>query len=329
MYTFSEVYGNNQIIKSLQSSIKRGKISHSYIFAGNPGSGKKLIANTFAKTILCKMEGINPCKNCKSCIVFDTLNHPDILYISSEKESIGVDLVRENINKSINILPYGKHKIIIMERACTMTHAAQNALLKTLEEPPQYSLIILLVNNVNNLLHTILSRCVTYNVGILNDSEMLEYLNSKNIKCDPVYLSYAQGNIGVLNKLLEDHKFNDILNFTVKFLFELNKQSVSGIFKYFKILESYKEDISTVLEIMQLFLRDCIVLKQFSHIKVEKYLILKDFLNLLYPYIQNSNCSSLIKKLEAVNFGIFALRQNANFQLAMEVMLFNIRKNEP
>ena len=151
MYSFEEIVGHKEIIEGLQQGIKSKKVSHSYIFDGIEGIGKKTLAYAYAKTLQCLKEGISPCNECISCRSFDSGNHPDVFFIKSEKKNLGVDEIREGILKEMEIKPYKyKYKIFIVENADNMTVQAQNALLKTIEEPPAYGIIILFLPIMNN-----------------------------------------------------------------------------------------------------------------------------------------------------------------------------------
>lgn len=259
---------------------------HSYIFCGENSKYAD-----FAKSILCD-KGVDnkPCHICKSCVTFEANNHPDVIYVQSEKLTIGVDIVREQINKHINIKPYGNHKIVIIKDAHTLTEAAQNALLKTLEEPPKYAIMILLAHTTSNFLPTLISRCA-------------------------IIRAQQNNNIG---------NYISAQDFTINFLLDLGTQSLDGVFNLFKILEKNKENIEPILDTMQMFFRDCLVLKQ---TRKEDFVTQKDKLNTMVHYIESATEDNLIKRLEAVNFGMYALNKNANFQMAMELMLLNIRQN--
>ena len=165
MQEIEKVLGHEEVIKHLQNAAAMDKVSHSYIFAGEKGSGKKLLAKLFAMTLQCEKHGKEPCLQCSSCKKAMNRNHPDIIYVSHEKpNSIGIEDIREQLIADVDIKPYtGPYKVYIVDEAEKLTVQAQNALLKTIEEPPVYAVIMLLVNNGATLLPTIASRCVTLN----------------------------------------------------------------------------------------------------------------------------------------------------------------------
>ena len=178
MQEVKNVLGHEEILKHLQNAAAMEQVSHSYIFAGEKGSGKKLLAKLFAMTLQCEEHGKEPCLHCSSCKKAMNRNHPDIIYINHEKPaSIGIEDIREQLIGDVAINPYkGPYKIYIVDEAEKLTVQAQNALLKTIEEPPAYAVILLLVNNEGALLPTISSRCVTLNFKPVRDEVIKKYL---------------------------------------------------------------------------------------------------------------------------------------------------------
>ena len=175
---FEEILGNEMVKDHFKKAIENHKISHAYILTGEAGMGRKSIANAFAMTLLCEKGGSEPCMTCHSCKQVMSGNHPDLIYVKHEKPgSIGVDDVREQINDTIMIRPYSSYyKIYIVDEAEKMTVQAQNALLKTIEEPPSYAVIILITTNQEAFLPTILSRCVQMKLKPLKDFTIKSYL---------------------------------------------------------------------------------------------------------------------------------------------------------
>ena len=178
MVGFNNVIGHEEIIRHLQNAIKTGKISHSYIFAGEPGSGKRLLAGIYAMTLQCEEGGENACGKCESCKRAIGKNHPDIIMVKHEKpNTISIDEIREQVVNDVDIKPYSSpYKIYIIPDAEIMTPQAQNALLKTIEEPPEYAVIMLLTSNIDGLLPTIRSRCVRLDLKVVDDGLVKKYL---------------------------------------------------------------------------------------------------------------------------------------------------------
>ena len=159
---FKNIIGNTEVKDYLIKSVKQKNILHSYLFLGTSGIGKRLIAKAFAKKILCLQDSEDEC-TCKSCICFDGFNHPDFYLINEAGEKIKVDEIREITEKVIEKPIISNKKVYIINDAEKMTKEAQNCLLKTLEEPPEFAVLILITSNENLLLTTVKSRCMKIN----------------------------------------------------------------------------------------------------------------------------------------------------------------------
>lgn len=172
MSGFKDVVGHKDIIQYIQNAVEQDKVSHAYILNGAKGSGKKMLAKLFAMTLQCENSQSEPCGECRSCRQADSGNQPDIITIQHEKPgSISVDDIREQLNGDIMIKPYSnRYKIYIIPEADLLTVQAQNALLKTIEEPPEYAIIFLLTENADSLLPTIRSRCVMLKLRNIKDT---------------------------------------------------------------------------------------------------------------------------------------------------------------
>lgn len=327
MYTFEEIKGNQFIIKSLQNSIKYNKVSHCYIFDGQVGMGKKLLAKTFAKTLQCEKKDITPCNECVSCRSFDTFNQPDIIYIEPKKSTIGVEEIREKINRNIEIKPYKyEYKIIIIDYACTMTHSAQNAILKTIENPPKYGIFLFLTTNIYNFLPTLVSRSIIFKLKPVSNEEIKDYLKQNTSISDNLldfYAVCAQGNIGYVNKLINDENFFNTRETIINIITSLDNKDLEGVFSQFKVLEQYKFNLDEVLDIMCLFLRDSIMATEVGI----NYILQKDKVDIILNYKRNLTLKSLLNKLDAVFEAKESLKQNGNFQMTIEVMMLKLRQS--
>jgi len=242
MNTFEEIVGHKEVIKSLQQGIKNKKISHSYIIDGLDGIGKKTIAFTYAKTLQCLKGGITPCNECTSCRAFDSLNHPDVFFITPSKRSLGVDQVRDNIQKDVETKPYKyKYKIYIVENADKMTIQAQNALLKTIEEPPPYGIIILISTNIKQFLPTIISRCFLIKLKPLRFDEIKEYFISNNQVQDgkiDLYIPFSDGSIGKVKEIMKSDYFTNARDNIIRWSEEIRNENLIDLFEIQQEMES-------------------------------------------------------------------------------------------
>ena len=216
MSTFKDIVGQEQLKEHLENAIQLNKVSHAYIINGERSSGKEFIAKTFAMALQCEnRQGTEPCQECHSCKQALSSNHPDIIFISHEKpNTISVDDIRSQINGDVAIKPYsGPKKIYIMNEGEKMTVQAQNALLKTLEEPPEYAVIIILTSNVNAFLPTIVSRCVVLNMKPVKDEQIKKFLMEEmeipSYKAD-ICVAFARGNVGKARLLAKSEEFDKV-----------------------------------------------------------------------------------------------------------------------
>lgn len=335
MYEFNDIKGNDSIVKNLKSAIFYNKISHAYIINAPKGFGKKLIANSFAKAVQCEnskgvsVKDVASCGHCVSCRTFDDGCHTDVIYVNASKgKSIGVDDIREQIGKNIELKPYKyRYKIFIVNNADTMTVQAQNALLKTIEEPPEYGLFILLSENYNNFLPTILSRCVMFKLKPLCYDIVVKYLkNNFDISDDEacLYASYSQGNIGKAVEILSSERFTEIRNMVMEFVNNFPQKDFIDIFSDVSVFEEYKEDIMTVMDILYLCYRDMIVLKCFNI--DDRFVIQKDKKGMFKAIIEKFSLKQLFLGAGAVSEAKYRLQNNANFQMTVENLFFKLKE---
>lgn len=183
--TFEEVSGQEHIVKTLKNAIATNKIAHAYLFCGPRGTGKTTMAKLFAKALNCD-EGLgHQCNKCENCIAINEGSHPDVIEIDAASNN-GVEEVRDLIDKVKYGTILGKYKVYIIDEVHMMSTGAFNALLKTLEEPPEHVIFILATTEPNKILPTILSRCQRYDFTKLSDDEirnrLKEVLKKENIE---------------------------------------------------------------------------------------------------------------------------------------------------
>lgn len=246
---FDNLLGNDRIKQLLKESVKKDNVLHSYLFYGIDGIGKKLFALNFAKMILCNNSYNKPCDKCKSCIEFDTNNNPDFFLIEPDGNSIKIDQIRE-MQKSILEKPINStKKIYIINNSETMTKEAQNCLLKTLEEPQQFIVIILISSNENNILATVKSRCTKIYFEKLTDSNLKNYFNDTDL--DEKMLKLCNGSISKGMKVIE---IKQILKQIEIFTESLETADELTVINQNEIFYNNKDDINLLLEYMYILL---------------------------------------------------------------------------
>lgn len=289
---FDAIIGNDEIKEYLLKSLKKDKICQSYLFGGTQGIGKLLIAKEFAKRILCLEKNQQNC-TCKSCQCFEGSNHPDYFVVNEEGQTIKIDQIREITNKVIEQPIVSDKKVYIINDCDKMTVEAQNCLLKTLEEPPEFTIIILITSNENILLNTIKSRCMLIKFKDIPNEILKNYAIQQlgyEQMTDNLVKSF-NGSIGkaMLQKQNQEKylKIEGLIN-------DLATQNIITIMNESKILYD-KENINIILEYMII----CLYSKKEENLK----------------YI---DC------IEKVNHCLVKLKSNANFDMSLDTMLFEI-----
>ena len=180
MYDLKDIVGHENIKEFIHNVLASKKIPHAFIFEGEKGCGKMLTAKTFAKILQCKEDEYGICSKCKSCLQMESNNQPDVIVVQKSKKNYTIDDIRSGLTSDIGIKPHaGPYKIYIVPEAHTLREDAQNAILKTIEEPPEYAIIILLAENADTLLATIRSRCVTIKFNMVDTIKITKYLMEK------------------------------------------------------------------------------------------------------------------------------------------------------
>ena len=326
---FQEIIGQESIVEHLQRAIEGGRVSHAYILVGERSAGKEFIANVFAKALQCEhYHDGEPCCDCQSCGQADHGNQPDIIKVQHEKpNTIGVDDVRSMIG-DVMIKPYSsKWKVYIINEAEKMTVQAQNALLKTLEEPPAYVVILLLATNLETLLPTIQSRCVILNMKPVADDMVKEYL-MKEIKVPEykaeVCAAFARGNIGRAKALASSEEFDNIKTDAVGLLKHIRDMEIGEIVASIKKISEYQFDINDYLDILSVWYRDVLLFKATNDVN---HLIFRDEIQYIMKTSDESSYEGIENILDALEKAKARLKANVNFDLTMELLLLAIKEN--
>lgn len=329
MARFQDIVGQEQIKEHLQSALITGKISHAYIINGERFSGKEFIAQIFAMALQCEKEDKEPCHECHSCKQALSFNQPDIIRVTHEKpNTISVDDVRTQINNDIAIKPYSSpYKVYIISEAEKMTPQAQNALLKTLEEPPAYAVILLLTSNVNSLLQTILSRCVILNMKPVSDELMREYLMKEmqipDYKAE-VCTAFARGNVGKAKMLASSEEFENVKLEALSMLKGIKNIDVTDMIAAIKRVNEYKMDVNDYLDIICIWYRDILLFKATNDVN---HLVFREEVQNIRKVAGRTSYEGLESVLQALETAKNRLNANVNFDLTMELLLLEIKEN--
>ena len=329
MSGFKDVVGHKDIIQYMKNAIEQKKLSHAYIVNGQRGSGKKLLSRLFAMTLQCESGQNEPCGTCRSCEQTKNGNQPDIITISHEKpNSISVDEIRQQVNGDILIKPYSSpYKIYIIPEADLMTVQAQNALLKTLEEPPEYAIIFLLTENADTLLSTIRSRCVMLKLRNIKDKLVKKYLMEELQVPDyqaELCAAFAQGNIGRAAMLAKSEHFNEIKEEAIQLMKYIDQMELAEIVSAIKQINKYKLEVTDYLDIITIWYRDVLLYKATKDVAG---LVFSDQLKFIKEKASKSSYEGIERILSSIETAKQRIRANVNFDLLMELLLLTMKEN--
>ena len=320
---FKDVLGHSRPITLLQRAITNEKVANSYLFLGSEGIGKKYVALQFAKTLNClEGDGGEACDHCISCKKIDHALHPDVLIIEPEGQNIKVDQVRQ-LQKELAYRPYeAKRRVCILTAADRMAPHIPNTLLKTLEEPPLHTVIILLANNPRFILPTILSRCQPVRFNPLPIPLVSKWLmEDKGFNQAEAHLLalLSEGSPGKALEIQEEIRQisrQDLL----KEWAGLKSLSLERIGSWVESLPSQRESLLLMLEVAKTLLRDLIMVKA---LKKGAKLIHSDLRQVMESMAMNWSLPSLLKRMEILQQTTLAIKANANTSLALEAMMLS------
>ena len=329
MGSFKDVVGHNDIITYIQNSIANDQVSHAYIINGERGSGKKLLAKLFAMTLQCEEHGKDPCNLCHSCVQAQSNNHPDIIWVNHASPNlIKVQEVREQVVETVEIRPYqSPYKVYIIPQADLMNEQAQNAILKSIEEPPEYVVFLLLTDNAEKLLPTIRSRCIMLKLRNIKDELIRKYLAEKlgaDEQMAAICAAYAQGNLGKAIALASSDHFNAIRDEVLHLMNYIHDMKVAEIVEAVKRSAVYKVEVEDYLDLITVWYRDVLLYKATKDIDK---LVFSDQISAVKEQAKQSSYEGLELILESIEKAKARLKANVNFELTMELLFLTIKEN--
>lgn len=327
MLSFTEIVGHEQIKEHMQAAIRDKKPFHAYLFQGEEGVGKEALARTFAAGLQCQSESADkPCKECVSCRQMESGNQPDVIWVTREKASLGVDEIREQLCNTMDIKPFSSpYKIYLVPEAEKMTEAAQNALLKTIEEPPEYGIVILMTSNISALLPTIQSRCLTMEFRPLSTAVVESYVKEH---CQvPDYqarasAAFAQGNLGKAMRYAKSEDFIERKDHIISLLRHVEQMDLSEMLAVIKDLGTRKDEVRDYIDLMVLWYRDVLLFKATKDIN---QLLFQDEASYISREASHRSYEKIEEILQAFEKAKVRLRANVNFDITMELMLLTLK----
>lgn len=322
---FEKIIGHYKIVNFFKTAIKNDRLAHAYVFEGPQGVGKKITAMEFAKAINCK-NGDLGCEICSSCVKINNNNHPDINIIKPDGNSIKNKHIEEFQN-NILLKPYeSNRKVFIIEASDTMTISAQNRLLKILEEPPQYAVIILITQSSHSLLPTIRSRSQMIKFNRVSKKLIEDYLvenyntGDKDIS---IFAGFSDGSLGKAISLYESEEFNNRREKVLDIIDEIIRGEKHKLLDSVDFFEKNKEHISEILDFFIIWFRDLLLLAETEE---DRYLLNIDKKNTLEIHVGRVSLVSIAKSISVVEKARKNIEANVNFSLSIETMLLNLQE---
>lgn len=340
MDKYSGIIGRKQLISSFKEAILTNKLSSTYIFSGDVGIGKKTLAREFSKILQCeevnkKIEdktinenNLIACDKCASCIKANKKSNTDIIVISNveNKKSISIDEIRKTFIEDAQIKPYeNKYKIYIIDNAHLLTKQAQNAMLKTIEEPPKYAIIFLLATSSTLLLETIRSRSITYEIQPLSDDVVKEYLKENTDKNEDEIdfsVSLADGKIGKALLILNDENISSTKEAVLKLLLNMDSMSVKDIVLHLRNVKQTNE-IDIYLDIMLMWFRDILI---FASTYDANSITFNKYVTTIGKQAKILSYTSIEEITKSIHTARERLAANVNFDLTMQLLFTKIKE---
>ncbi|MEP9411257.1 MAG: DNA polymerase III subunit delta' [Candidatus Brocadia sp.] len=332
--SFKIISCQDRIVKLFQNAILNDRLAHAYILAGQEGIGKTLFSKELAKTIFCQHPGIDACDTCNSCQRIANDNFPDLFFILPEKNSrvIKIDQLKY-LQDVLNVKPLeSKHKIVIIQSADKMNEEASNCLLKTLEEPPSYAIILLIVTSLESVRETIRSRCQIVRFSPLStavvkdilinqfqldnrQAERLAFVSNGSIE-RAISLSGTDAlekKNWLVDRILK-LSMNDNLTFSKELFDEWHIQDM-------EVLEEKRSQVKELMFSILLYYRDLLVCKTG---KSELPIHYVDWKDALISKSKSLSEDALFRIINVIKTSLEHLDHNANITLLLENMISKI-----
>jgi DNA polymerase-3 subunit delta' len=323
--SFSSIYGHHRQISMLQRSIAQGRVGHAYLFGGLAGIGKKTLALAFAQTLNCERSGEtkDACGQCPPCRKMLSGSHPDVLQVSTERQFLRIDDVRE-IQNQMTFRPLdGRLRIVIIDDADKMNEQAANALLKTLEEPTSSNILILISARPYWLPQTILSRCRHLRFNPLSAGLVEKYLVERAQMTGEQASLLANLSGGSIAKAL-DLNNEEMTVYREEFTARLaatTRTDPMSLIALASFLGQDKNDIRQGLEMLKSIFRDALVYKETGSVQMVAN---SDCLGLIASLAGRLGGDDMLQNIARVDRSMETLEMNVNKSLTLEAMAFKL-----
>lgn len=323
---FSDIQGQDKAIHILQRAIQNQHIAHAYLFTGPEGVGKKNTALALAQYLNCEAadpQTFSSCGQCASCIQIECGSHPDLIFLEPDGNSIKIEQIRNLLSK-ISLRNYeSTYKVAIINDAHLMTEQAANCLLKTLEEPTDNTVFILVTSQVQNLPITILSRCQQVLFNILPSvviQDILQRLHPERQSQIGLASALSQGSLSTAEVLLANEEIAAARQDFYRFLNQLEQLNPADIILWCEQWDKNKKMVRSLLELAQLWYHDLLILRITGRLEL---LVNQDYLAQLKA--QQQEPQTLLQVLQYFQTAISQLESNASPRLVLEVVLLKTK----
>lgn len=322
---FNSIIGQPVLVGSLKRAIQDNMVANGYIFCGPKGSGKSTTAAVFSRALNCKCEGQDkPCGACTSCKKFDSGNHPNIEIIKPTGASIKIKQIREIIANVAKKPFESGYKVVILEDADKMTQDAQDAFLKTLEEPPANTIFILLVQNHNSLLPTVVSRCQLFNMRKVSTQQIESYLlNKYNYDKEQISFAAVSAN-GIIGRAMEMHnnkELQELRQLYVSLVSKISDGSYAELSAAAGELAESREAAEKLLDFMLSWYRDVLISKQDCE---KQILVNSDKADVIMRQGEKLDENKLNRIIDVIKRTISYINHNVGTKNSIDSMLLNI-----
>lgn len=321
--SFKNVLGHENVIKYFKKVVKEKNLSHAIMLEGIDGIGKEMVSMELAKAILCEKKTGDACDTCRSCIKMSHDNHPDFMMIEPDGSQIKNHQI-EAFQEFSNIKPYDSdYKVIIIKESNKMNISSQNRILKTLEEPPEHVVMILLTENSETFLPTITSRVQIIKMQGLKETLIESYLKKYDLADDQrrTFAKLAIGSIGRADKYVNDESFQKMREHVHSLLEAINSMHRANLLEELAFFAAEKDQIQEILDYMILWYRDILLYKK---AKAKDVIVHLDSLDFIKRLTRNLSLRKIVENIEIIEKTKKKLNQHANYDLTIELMLIKL-----
>jgi DNA polymerase-3 subunit delta' len=326
--SFQNIIGHEWPIQILKTALQRRSLAHAYLFYGEDGIGKRLVAKTLVKAANClsaEQQGNDSCGQCSSCQHIEVETHPDFISLGPEGSIIKIDQIR-TLQEWMQLKPMsGLYRFVILNKAESMNDEAENALLKSLEEPPGQTVLILITSHPHALLPTVVSRCQKVRFNPLTDQQIIGLLRRRHPKAPPQLgqvAALAMGRIGVALAMDPDALQGEWFKFN-QTLMDRSPKSIQGLMDLCQEYAQNRETTERALHWIGLWLRDLLIIKTQTP---SPCVIADSSSEQFMDAVAKVEIEAILSLAGLVHWIFKALNRNINRQLALEVLLMQVRK---